>query len=187
MDALTALQQRVSSAILNDPAPTQEQLNELFAAALRAPDHGALTPWRFLVIQGNARQRFSDALFEISKADGRPERVVNKMKKIGLRAPMIIVSIASLQDSEKIPDIEQDWSAVAATQNMLVAAEALDLGAIWRTGWPAFHKQVNQVLGLTEKEKIVGYLYLGQRPEQRRPIEPLQQEDYVSEWQEDQR
>lgn len=182
MDALTALQQRVSSAILNAPAPTQEQLDELFAAALRAPDHGALTPWRFLTIQGEARQTFSDALYEISKADGRSERVVNKMKKIGLRAPMIIVAIASLKDSEKIPDVEQDWSAVAATQNILVAAEALGLGAIWRTGWPAFHTKVNDVLGLTEKEKIVGYLYLGQRPEQRRPIEPLNQSDFVAEW-----
>jgi len=182
MDALTAVQQRVSSAILNEPAPTQEQLNELFAAALRAPDHGALTPWRFLTIQGEARQTFSDALYEISKADGRPERVVNKMKKIGLRAPMIIVAIASLKESEKIPDVEQDWSAVAATQNILIAAEALGLGAIWRTGWPAFHKEVNGVLGLTEKEKVVGYLYLGQRPEQRRPIEPLSQGDFVAEW-----
>lgn len=182
MDALTAVQQRVSSAILNDPAPTQEQLNELFKAALRAPDHGALTPWRFLTIQGEARQIFSNALYDIAKADDRPERVVNKMKKIGLRAPMIIVVIASPKDSEKIPDIEQEWAAVAATQNLLIAAEAVGLGAIWRTGWPAFHAQVSSLLGLTENEKVVGYVYLGQRPEQRRPIEPLNQADYVSEW-----
>lgn len=182
MDALTAVQQRVSSAILDEPAPTQTQLDELFAAALRAPDHGALTPWRFLTIQGEARQVFSDALYEIAKADGRPERVVNKMKKIGLRAPMIIVAIASLKKSDKIPDVEQDWSAVAATQNILIAAEALGLGAIWRTGWPAFHADVNHLLGLSEQEKIVGYVYLGQRPSQRRPIEPLNQDDFVVRW-----
>ena len=182
MDALTVLQQRVSSAILNDPAPSQDQLNDMFKAALRAPDHGGLTPWRFLIIQGEARQTFSDALYEIRQSEGVTGRGLNKMKTIGLRAPMIIVSIASLQQSDKIPDVEQDWSAAAATQNLILAAEALGLGAIWRSGWPAFHPEVNQLLGLTGNEKIVGYVYLGQRPDERRPITPLAIDDYVSEW-----
>jgi nitroreductase len=182
MDALTVLQQRVSSAILNDPAPTQEQLNEMFKAALRAPDHGALTPWRFLTIQGDARQKFCDALYRIRDEEGVTGRGLNKMKTIGLRAPMIIVAIASLKESEKIPDVEQDWSAVAATQNLILAAEALGLGAIWRSGWPTFHDQVNAFLGLSENEKVVGYVYVGQRPEERRPIAPLAINDYVSEW-----
>lgn len=182
MDALTALQQRVSSAILEEPAPNKEQLTEMFKAALRAPDHGALTPWRFLTIAGDARQAFSDALYNIRLKEGVTGRGLNKMKTIGLRAPMIIVAIASLKDSEKIPDVEQDWSAVAATQNLILAAEAQGLGAIWRTGWPAFHQEVNAFLGLSEAEKIVGYVYVGQRPEERRPITPLAVDDYVSEW-----
>lgn len=183
MDALTVLQKRVSSAILEAPAPTQIQLQEMFRAALRAPDHGALTPWRFLTIADDARQQFSDALYDIRAAEGVTGRGLNKMKTIGLRAPMIIVAIASLQESEKIPDVEQDWSAVAATQNLILAAEAQGLGAIWRTGWPAFHQQVNDLLGLAESEKIVGFVYVGQRPEERRPITPLAIEDYVSVWQ----
>ena len=183
MDALTVIQQRVSSAILEEPAPTQGQLDEMFKAALRAPDHGALTPWRFLTLEGNARQVFSDALFRIREAEGAPKRELNKMKTLGLRAPLIIVAISSLKESEKIPDIEQDWSAVAATQNLILAAEAQGLGAIWRTGWPAFHVQVNELFGLSVTEKIVGYIYVGQRPEQRRPIIPLAISEYVSEWQ----
>ena len=182
MDALTVLQKRVSSAILDEPAPTEEQLQEMFKAALRAPDHGALTPWRFLTISGDARQEFSDALYAIREAEGITGRGLTKMKTIGLRAPMIIVAIASLKESEKIPDVEQDWSAVAATQNLILAAEALGLGAIWRTGWPAFHPEVNEFLGLSEKEKIVGYVYVGQRPEERRPITPLDVGDYISDW-----
>ena len=182
MDALTVLQQRVSSAILEAPAPTQDQLNEMFKAALRAPDHGALTPWRFLTIEGEARQKFSDALYQIRDKEGVTGRGLNKMKTIGLRAPMIIVAIASLKESEKIPDVEQDWSAVAATQNLILAAEAQGLGAIWRSGWPAFHDEVNALLGLSDKEKIVGYIYVGQRPEDRRPITPLAVDDYVSAW-----
>lgn len=182
MDALTALQQRVSSAILEEPAPTQKQLNEMFKAALRAPDHGSLTPWRFLVIEGEARQKFCDVLYQIRDKEGVTGRGLNKMKTIGLRAPMIIVSIASLKESEKIPDIEQEWSAVAATQNLILAAEAQGLGAIWRSGWPTFHSEVNSLLGLSVNEKIVGYIYVGQRPEQRRPITPLDVNDYVSEW-----
>ena len=183
MDALTVLQKRVSSAILEAPAPTKKQLDEMFKAALRAPDHGTLTPWRFLTIAGEARQKFSDALYRIREAEGVTGRGLNKMKTIGLRAPMIIVAIASIKESEKIPDVEQDWSAVAATQNLILAAEAQGLGAIWRTGWPAFHQQVNALLGLTNSEKIVGFVYVGQRPEERRPITPLALHDYVLEWQ----
>jgi len=182
MDALTVLQQRVSSAILEEPAPTDKQLDEMFKAALRAPDHGALTPWRFLTIAGEARQTFSNALYQIREKEGVTGRGLNKMKTIGLRAPMIVVVIASIKESEKIPEVEQDWSAVAATQNLILAAEALGLGAIWRTGWPAFHTEVNTLLGLSENEKIVSYVYLGQRPEDRRPIAPLAVNDYVSEW-----
>jgi len=182
MDALTVLQKRVSSAILEAPAPTENQLSEMFKAALRAPDHGALTPWRFLTISGDARQQFSDALYTIRESEGVTGRGLTKMKTIGLRAPMIIVAIASLKESEKIPDVEQDWSAVAATQNLILAAEAQGLGAIWRTGWPAFHQQVNDLLGLSENEKIVGFVYIGQRPEERRPITSLTIDDYVSEW-----
>lgn len=182
MDALTAIQQRSASAILEEPAPTEAQLQELFKAALRAPDHGALTPWRFLVIADDDRQKFSDALYEIRKAEGAPERDLNKAKKMALRAPMIIVSIASLKESEKIPDVEQDWSAAAATQNLMIAAEALGLGAIWRSGWPAFHPKVYDVLGLTENEKIIGYVYIGNLPRQRKPVIPLAIEDYVSSW-----
>ena len=183
MDALTVLQQRVSSAILEEPAPTQDQLNEMFKAALRAPDHGALTPWRFLTIEGDARQKFSDALFDIREREGVTGRGLNKMKTIALRAPLIVVVIASLKDSEKIPDVEQDWSSVAAAQNLILAAEAQGLGAIWRSGWPAFHAEVNQLLGLSVKEKIVAYIYLGQRPEERRPITELAVDDFVSSWQ----
>ncbi len=182
MDALTVLQQRVSSAILEAPAPTKDQLNEMFKAALRAPDHGALTPWRFLTIEGEARQNFCDALYRIRDEEGVTGRGLNKMKTIGLRAPMIIVAIASLKESDKIPDVEQDWSAVAATQNLILAAEAQGLGAIWRSGWLAFHSKVNELLGLSANEKIVGYVYVGQRPEERRPITPLRVEEYVSEW-----
>ncbi len=180
MKALDALQLRNATAILSDPAPSQEQLDELFKAALRAPDHGALRPWRFITIEGEARQQFSDSLSEIKQSEGAPERDVNKAKKMALRAPMIIVSIASLKESAKIPDVEQDWSAAAATQNILVAAEALGLGAIWRTGWPAFNEQVNKQLGLTDNEKIIGFIYIGQSPEQRKPLEQLNLKDFVS-------
>lgn len=182
MNALEALQTRNAAAILPEPAPTATQLNEIFKAALRAPDHGELRPWRFLTIQGDARQKLSDVLHNIKKLEGAAERDLIKAKKMALRAPMIIVVIASLQESEKIPVIEQEWSAAAATQNILVAAEALGLGAIWRTGWPAFHSSVNRALGLMENEKIVAYVYIGQQPDVRKPLSALSVDDYCSAW-----
>lgn len=181
MDALTNLQQRVSSSILAEPAPTKEQLAELFQAALRAPDHGALTPWRFVVIEGEARAKLGDVLHEIQVAAEAPTHAQLKAQKAPLRAPMIIVVIASIKEG-KIPPIEQEYSAAAAAQNILLAAEAQNLGAIWRTGWPAFHERVYAELGLTDSEKIVGFIYLGQRAGEKRPIAPLAADDFVSYW-----
>lgn len=163
MDALTALQQRVSSPKLTDPAPTQAQRDALYRAALRAADHGLMRPWRFLVVEGEGLDQLGDLFVQAALHDTpelpEPDQAATRAKP--RRAPLILVAIAACRPNPKVPDVEQALSAGAAVQNMLNAAFAQGIGAFWRTGGMAYHPVVKEGLGLSEQEQIVGFLYLG--------------------------
>lgn len=184
MDALENLHQRVSVPALNEPAPTPEQLDNMFRAALRAPDHGALRPWRFMVVEGGARAKLGELYARAAQqADScLTDEQLNKFRGMPLRAPLLIVVIARTQAHPKVPHSEQLISAGCAAQNMLLAAHAQGLGAMWRTGNLAYDATVMQGLGLGEGEEIVGYLYLG-TPARTRRAPQLDIEQYVSHWQ----
>lgn len=163
MDALTALHERVSVTRLVGPAPTQDQREALFRAALRAPDHAWLRPWRFLVIEDEGRQRLGDLFAQAAlagSADMEPD-ALERMRRKPERAPLLIVAIASHREHSKVPVQEQDMSCAVAVGNMLVAAHAMGLGAVWRTGPMAAHQIVRRGLGLAENEQIVAFLYVG--------------------------
>jgi len=181
MDSLTILHERISSPQLTEPGPNQMQKEVLFKAALRAPDHGALRPWRFLLIEGEARTRFANALYQIKLAEQANEQSLSKAQRMPMRAPSIIVVIASpkLGKSNKISLLDQQYSAAAAAQNIILAVEAQGLGAIWRTGWPAVHDGVNKHLNLQSEESIVGFIYVGTRVGKRREIPQLEIDDFV--------
>jgi nitroreductase len=140
-----------------------DALHEVFKAAARAPDHGKLQPWRFLVIQAEGLVQlgniFVDAL-RISSVDISPS-LIEKAKNMPLRAPMIIVAIAKCQEHPKVPQQEQIIACGAATQNLLGALFALEFGAVWRTGDLAYDKHVQQSLGLSGTEQIIGFIYVG--------------------------
>ncbi|MCB1670857.1 MAG: nitroreductase [Gammaproteobacteria bacterium] len=165
MDAIDALHTRTSVPKLTDPAPSGECLDNICRAALRAADHGVLRPWRFLLIAGEARLRLGElfvkaALHENSQLDPAAQE---RLRDKPLRAPLIIVSISRHQQTAKVPVIEQDLSAAAASQNMLLAAHAQDIGAFWRTGAMAYDPIVKRGLGLADNEHIIGFLYLGRK------------------------
>jgi len=163
MDALTALHQRVSVPRLTEPAPTPEQCHGLIKAALRAADHGNLQPWRFLVIEGDGLIQLGELFARVGMLNNPQlsDTEVDRFKSMPKRAPMIIVSIAVCQEHPKVPIIEQVISAGAATQNLITAAFAMGLGAVWRTGDLAYDPQIMAGLGLKTDEKIVGFVYLG--------------------------
>jgi len=163
MDAIQALHNRVSSPLLKEPAPTTEQLDVLLKAAMRAPDHKMLKPWRFLIIEEAEREDFGELLAEAAqKKDPQiDEEALTKARNKPLRAPMIIVSIACLTEHPKVPQVEQIITAGAAANNIVTAAYALGLGAYWRTGSPAFDETVKEGLGLADNEQIIGFIYLG--------------------------
>ncbi len=163
MDALEALSTRTSPAALTDPAPDAATMERLFAAAMRAPDHGRLRPWRFIIIDGEARQAFGAVLADALRArePGAPDAVLAKERAKPLRAPRIVVVAAVLRDHPGVPQVEQLLAAGAAAENLLVAAHASGFGGFWRTGAPAYDDSVKRALGLAPTDAIVGFLYLG--------------------------
>lgn len=184
MNALDALLQRVSVSKLTEPAPAQSQREAIFGAALRAADHGRLRPWRFLVIEGDARKQLG-ALYTAAGLENNstaPEETLERYRQMPLRAPLIVVVIASCVEHPKVPEIEQVISAGAAAQNMITAAYALGIGAIWRTGEFAYHPSVARGLGLAPHEKIVGYLYLGTPAGAMGSASNLDYKDFFSTW-----
>jgi nitroreductase len=163
MDAIEALTTRASPLQLTDPAPDRGALDTMLRAAARAPDHGRLRPWRFLVIAGAARDRLGEVLAAAlrEREPGLPESVIEKEKLKPRRAPLLVVVAARLRDNKKIPPVEQIISAGAAAQNILVAAHAQGFGGFWRTGPAAYDNRIKTALGLEASDSIVGFLYLG--------------------------
>jgi nitroreductase len=163
MDALTAIFTRSSAAKLSEPAPSREQLEILLKAGAKAPDHGRLIPWRFVVLEGKARERLGDALARIRslKEPNAPEAALTQERAKALRAPVVIAVAAHIDRSGRIPEIEQLLAVGAGVQNMLLAAHAMGLGAMWKTGEAAYDESVNRMLGLGPDDRIVAFLYLG--------------------------
>ena len=184
MQALDALLNRVSVPRLLDPAPTAEQREVLFAAAMRAPDHGHLQPWRFLTVEGQAREQLGEILAQAALAQDAeaPQAVVDKARNGPLRAPLVVVVIAKLQEHIKYPKSEQLLAAGCAAHGILLAAYAQGIGAVWRTGELAYSPQVAQGLGLAEGEEVIAFLYLGTPQKEPRVAEKVDLAEFVSAW-----
>ena len=184
MDALEALQHRVSVPRLGGDVPVKEVLENIFKAALRVPDHAQLKPWRFLLITGESLEKLGD-LFVQAQLEDDPELsevAIDKARGKPNRAPMIIAVVASLQPHPKVPEIEQLLSAGATIQNMLLAAHAQGVGAMWRTGSMAYHPTVLAGLGLAQNEKLVGFLYVGEVNGRTRTAPEPNTEEYFKVW-----
>ena len=173
------LQNRVSRPKVGLPVPNREQLETLFSCAVRAPDHGRMRPWRFIVLQGNALRALGQA-FEQAGVAGDPaadEAKRTRWREMPLRAPMIIVTVAQVKPNPKVPDWEQVAAVAAASQNIQLAAAELGFGVMWRTGDMTTAPAVKHHLGLASSDQIVGFLYLGTPEGDARPPEfqPLDQ------------
>jgi len=148
--------------------PVDRQLIEaLLEAANWAPSHHATEPWRLFVMTGAGRQRLADAYADIAAeaADGPAEDEEQALRrKAGdkaFRAPVVIAVAVSPSTAPGINRMEEFAAAHAAVQNMLLAAHALGLGAIWRSGEPMYHPRMKQAFGLAEADELVGLVYVG--------------------------
>lgn len=158
------LSRRRSTAVkdMTGPGPDDEQIKTMIAAAARVPDHGKLFPWHFIVFRGDARAKMGTLLKDAlqKKEPGAPAEKLALEEARFLRAPVVIAVISRIRPA-KHPRWEQYLSAGAACQNLCLAANALGFGTNWLTEWCAFDKNVHQALGLDERDRIAGFVYIG--------------------------
>lgn len=183
-EPMDILLSRASVKELGEPGPSYADLRLIFEAAVRAPDHGKLRPWRFFVIRGAAREKLSE-LFVTSllrREPGAGAAEVEKERGKPLRAPVTIAVVARMIEGHKIPAIEQVLAAGAAAMNILNAAHALGFGAKWVTGANCYDADFRAGFGLEPGDRLLGFIHIGTigtRVETTRPDPGA----FVTEWQ----
>jgi nitroreductase len=184
MQAIDALLSRRSARTLTEPAPDAGALELIFSSAIRAPDHGRLRPWRFVVVRGEARGRFGELLAgHLRRTNGQlSAETLQRERQKAFRAPLVVVVAARCNPAVKIPVIEQTLSAGAAAHAMMLAAFALGFNAMWKTGGAAYDPLVKTSLGLGPDDAIVGFLYLGTEGAERAPAARSEWRELVSEF-----
>jgi nitroreductase len=150
-----------SAKAMKEQGPSKKQLGQILQAGGRAPDHGKLFPWRFIVFEGKGRERAGDILAEVMKAEGERDKQVEEERGRFLRAPVVIGVVSAAREQHKIPVWEQELSAGAVCQNILIAATALGFVGNWLSEWYAYHPAVKDRLGLKAGERIAGFIYIG--------------------------
>jgi nitroreductase len=160
--ALDPLLSRRSVGPLQEPAPEGADLDLILDAGLRAPDHGRLRPWRFVVIRGDARLAFAERLAEAAKErdPANAEALAERYRAWVRRTPMLI-AVGAIIKPGNIPEIEQLLAAGAAAMNMLNALHVLGYGGMWVTGPNTYDPNVNRLLGFEALSRLVGFLTVG--------------------------
>jgi nitroreductase len=181
---LDTLLSRQSYWPLAEPGPGESELSLIFDAAMRAPDHGALRPWRFVLIRDDARADFGELLVDVAarREPATPRADHEQRRQLAYTAPLVIVIAAAPTDGSHIPESEQLLAVGAAAMNMLNAIHALGYGGFWATGADAYDSNLQAALDFEPAERVLGFLFVG-TPKSRehaavRPPHSL----YVREW-----
>ncbi len=174
-DALELLKVRrsVKPREMTGPGPSPAELETILTIGARVPDHGKLAPWRFIVFEGDARERAGEVIAKVF-ANKNPQASaadVEIEKKRLTDAPLVIAVVSLTKPHPKVPPFEQELSAGASAMNIVTAATALGYGACWLTGWFAFDRDVLDGLGVKADEKIAGFIHIGKvtKPNEDRP------------------
>ena len=178
-EALELLKTRssIKAVELTSPGPSAAEIETLLTIAARVPDHGKLTPWRFIVFEGAARLKAGaaiEAAFRAKYPDARAEQIEYEKKRLA-RAPLVIAVVSRAGAHVKIPEWEQVLSAGAAAMSLVLAAHALGYAANWITEWYSYDRRVLDALGLAPHERIAGFIHVGRprHPPEDRPRPPL--------------
>lgn len=177
MNAQELLTTRQSTPLLSEPAPNKGQLDFLLEAAMRAPDHGGLTPWNFTVIQDQGLSTLSEIFTSAAEIANKPEALIEKAQKMPFRAPLIIMVSTRYQSHNKVPESEQLIAAGCCAHAIQMAAFSLGYGAIWRSGDFCFDDYVKKQLNVNVSDDIVGFIYIGTITKEEKLKPP---KDYIS-------
>lgn len=147
---------------LTTPVPDRDALMPILTAAARTPDHGKLEPWRFIVLEKPALMRLAGMIAPLAEKLGIEETKVEKAYRQYADADLVVAVVSSPKESEKVPQIEQVYSAGAACLSLLNAALAAGWGANWLSGWASQDRSfIEDGLGLAAHEEIAGFIHIG--------------------------
>ena len=183
IDFLTTRRSTVAR-MMDGPGPSDDELKKIMEAGMRVPDHGRLTPWRFIVIRGDARDTIGNVIadaFKKNNPDAIEEQIENEQERL-TRAPVVIAVVSRVQKEHKIPEWEQVLSAGAACQTMLIAAQSMGYAAQWLTEWYAYDADVKAAIGAESDDEIAGFVYLGTGTGELSDRARPDYDDIVSEW-----
>ena len=156
------------AANIQTPGPSDQDLHRILRAGIRVPDHGRIEPWRIQILKEAGQQRLATAFANAFRADNpdATDKQVEIEHNKPLRAPILLVVTChpNPERFKKIPLIEQQRSAAAVCQNILIATTALGYAGQWLTGWAAYHPQIRQALGHHADTDIAGFIYIGSNP-----------------------
>jgi nitroreductase len=180
-DALTALMTRRSDSRLADPPPTDDEVAQILRAATTVPDHGHLQPWRLVVVCGEAREPFGDALVAAARRQrgDLPTKDAAKIRAKAFEAPMLVALAARVRKKSSVPRWEQVASAACMGYVVTLAAHELGLGAIWKTSPFLDGKEFRHVLDIGRRDVPLGWVNLGRNVKQQRPRRPVNLADVV--------
>ncbi|MCD9021413.1 nitroreductase family protein [Cohnella silvisoli] len=152
--------------VKDEPVP-KALVEKLIEAAVWAPNHHHTEPWKFIVMTGEGRRTLGQAYADIANETIQelPEEELKQRLDKGVakafRAPVVIAAICVPSDAPRVIFAEELAATHAAVQNLLLTAYANGLGAVWRSGDPAYHPKMKQALGLEGNEQVVGFIYVG--------------------------
>ncbi|MEM9809671.1 MAG: nitroreductase family protein [Pseudomonadota bacterium] len=175
----------LTAAQMTGPGPTADERDALLAMAARVPDHRRVHPFRFLTIEGKARDQLGVVLAQAYKANdpAADEGTLKLEQGRFLRAPVVIVVVSCVDRTHKTLEWEQILTAGAVCQNLVIAAGAAGYAAQWLTEWYAYDPMVIKALGLTEGERVAGFVYIGTATEAPKERPRLAAKDLTSSWQ----
>ena len=153
--------------------PDKEELRRMLTLAARVPDHGRLVPWRFILFEGEACRAAGERLDAIY-ARQHPDQPAGKAGMWAgymARAPLLVVVVSRPDPRSKVPEWNQVLSAGAVCMNLIAAATAMGFAAHWLLKWPARDPEALAVLGVSEGERVAGFMQVG-RPAERPPDRP---------------
>jgi nitroreductase len=178
-EALDLLKTRrsVKPLELAEPGPSPAEVETILTIASRVPDHGKLTPWRFIVFEGAGRAAAGEqiaAAFAAKYPEAAADQIAFERNRLA-RAPLVIAVVSRAAEHKKIPEWEQVLSAGAAAMSLVFAAHALGYAANWITEWYAYDRRVLEAIGVGAQERVAGFIHIGSpaRPPEERPRPPL--------------
>jgi nitroreductase len=160
---MLALRRSIKVAHLAEPGPDSETLTTILQIGARVPDHGKLGPWRFIILAGQDRQTYGNQIAALL-ARRSPQMDVQHLAMESerfARTPVVVAVISTAGPHAKIPEWEQILSAGAVCHNIMLAARGFGFGSVWLSEWVAYDKEALALLGMTEEEKLAGFIYLG--------------------------